>query len=62
MSGILAGKCQMKCVTSVASDNIRIFTVPETPDMNISAGWFCCEKLTYDTRDQSKTKDYEEIK
>ena len=62
MSCIIARKSKMKRVASVAPDYIRIFPIPETPDMNVPACWFVSKKLTYYRRDQSKAKDYQEIK
>jgi hypothetical protein len=62
MSGIITRKSKMKRVAPVAPYYIGIFTIPETSDMNRSVGWFFWEELTYYTRNQSKTKDYEKIK
>jgi hypothetical protein len=45
----------MKSISSVASYYIRILSIPETPDMDIPAGWFFCKKLAYDSRNHAKT-------
>jgi hypothetical protein len=61
MTGIVCRKSQKKSVTPVTSDYIRILSIPETSDMNMTAGWFFSEKLAYYSRNQSKTNDYYEV-
>lgn len=58
MPGIFSGKCEMKCVATVTSDDRRVFTITEVPYMDILVARFFYEKLAYYGRNQTENKYY----